>query len=57
MQAQINKDQLLLADPNSGVTEVVWHFLPSARGNRVGPNQSLIDALEGAGIKWEIWLP
>jgi hypothetical protein len=48
--------ELPITDPNSDITELVWHSLGSAEGDRVGPNQSLIDALEGAKVKWEIWL-
>lgn len=55
MLVQITKDEYLL--DNGLVDDVVWHFFPSARSNRVGPTPALLDELKLRGIKVKIWLP
>lgn len=40
------------------VDEVVWHFFPSARSNRVGPpTPALLDELKLRRVKAKIYLP
>jgi hypothetical protein len=55
MLVQITKDEYLL--DNGLVDEVVWHFYPSARSNRVGPTPALLDELKLRGIEVRIYLP
>lgn len=39
------------------VDEVVWHYFPSTRSNRVGPTPAPLDELKRHGIKAKIYLP
>ena len=46
----ISKDELLIADPNSDITEVVCHFLGSAGATALVRTRASLMPLEGAGI-------
>jgi RHS repeat-associated protein len=51
IKGQIAKDQLLMDDPR--VNSVKWVFSPNQYG-KAGPSAPLAQALEDAGIEWEV---
>jgi hypothetical protein len=50
--AELVKDDLILSDPTSGITEIEWHFFRSSVNGSFGPTPLLRELLESVpGIR------
>ncbi len=56
---QIEKDARLKSDPPFPpvISQIEWHFFPSAASNSVGAHPKIIEALQLNGIPYVIYLP
>jgi hypothetical protein len=52
---QATKDAAMVADPNSPVNKVTWHFFTSA-SNTIGPDQRLLDLLGELNLPFILWV-
>jgi hypothetical protein len=54
---QIEKDALMVADPQNPIQGVVWHFVASNTSGSLGADPRVLDLLDEAGIPYVIHLP